>query len=163
MRITNTRVAAAITALAAGALSAAALHQGTSTKSTSLAANQPPVVEVRTQVIRRTVHVVRHEHPPRPLRARTTAAGGTPPPGGATASAQRAGATRAVAPVRTASSGARPVSEVPRTPVASAPVRTRTSGSSAPKSAGGSSPKTPVRTRTSGGKGGGEDGGGHDD
>ncbi len=64
-RTTNARIAAVATTFAAGVLAAFALRPSTSgTSSATLA--RPQAAEVRTQVIRRTVHIVRHERPPRP-------------------------------------------------------------------------------------------------
>jgi hypothetical protein len=186
MRTTNTRIAAAITVLAAGGLSGAALQSATTSHTSASAAATQPAVEVRTQVIRRTIHVVRHERPPRPLRTGQKAGGtgSTPGAGGIAASSApprtassgshasispvTSGYTPAAAttPVRTRTSGTKSTgsgsSGSHSTPVSN-PVRTRTSG--APASGGSGGPTThpagAVRTRTSGG-GGHDDGGGHD-
>ena len=58
-RIANARIASLAAALTAGALAAYTLRSGPS--ATPVAQVSQPAVEVRTQVIRRTVHVVRHE------------------------------------------------------------------------------------------------------
>jgi len=74
MRKTYTRTAAALAALAAGGLAVVALRPADKTTAT-LAANTPPV-EVRTQVITRTVHVTRHVGANgKPLPRRAVAAG----------------------------------------------------------------------------------------
>ena len=77
MRRSHTRTAAAITAVAAGGLAAFTLRPADTPTAATLAANTPPV-EVRTQVITRTVHVIRHQsgahHPGR----RGAIATGTP-------------------------------------------------------------------------------------
>lgn len=140
-RTTNARIAAAATTFAAGVLAAFALRPATSSTS-SATVSRPQAAEVRTQVIRRTVHIVRHERPP---RAR----------GGAGTSA-----ARSTSAVRTRTSGTAAAGE-PSRRGSVAPVRTRTSGGGSP-AAGGSGGGKAVRTRTSGG-GGGDNGGGHDD
>jgi hypothetical protein len=60
MRRRSTRAAAAVTALVAGGLAVFALRPTPTKTATLAAANQP--AEVRTVVIRRTVHIVKH-HP----------------------------------------------------------------------------------------------------
>ena len=60
----TTRIPAFAAALAAGALAAYTLR-GASPSTLPEAQLQRPAAEVRTQVIRRTIHVVRHEKPPR--------------------------------------------------------------------------------------------------
>ncbi len=165
MRMTKTRIAAALTALAAGGLATVALRPSSTSRTTSLASASQPAVEVRTQVIRRTIHVVRHEHPPRPMRPRTTAGAGPSPRTGSAGAT--VGSAAAVTP-RTASSGSHTaVSSAPAASVP-APVRTRTSGAPSSGNTGGKGSGTqhngPVRTRTSGGSGHGDDGGdGHGD
>ena len=179
----TTRIPALAATLAAGVLAAYALRGGSpSTPATA----QQPAAEVRTQVIRRTIHVVRHEKPPR-----STA-------GSSSHSATAQGRGGAPAATRTATSGAHGTSSpntvsgsAPRTRTspasgtpagsapASSPVRTHTSGStgSGRTTTGGSSgsprtrtsgghattPTGAVRTRTSGGGEHGDGGGGHDD
>jgi len=171
-RTTNARIAAAATTFAAGVLAAFALRPATSSTS-STTVSRPQAAEVRTQVIRRTVHIVRHERPPRPRGgagtsgARSTSAatsiGGTPSAprtrvSGASAVVAPTSAT-AGTPVRTRTSGTAAAGE-PSRRGSVAPVRTRTSGSGSPAAGGSGGGKT-VRTRTSGG--GGDHGGGHDD
>lgn len=140
---------AAVAALLAGGLAAFALRPS-STPTTTLAARNP-AVEVRTQVIRRTIHI---GHAPG-------------------ASVHSSGATvRSVARPRTGTSGAHSAASTavatrtsgsPAATGAGAPI-TRTSGSAAPAAG------APARTRTSGGAtsgrpvtrssgGGGKDGG----
>ena len=165
-RLASTRSAALAAALAAGALAAYTLRPTAGSSSFV----QPQAAIVRTQVIRRTVHIVRHERPPRGRRTARTrvtvhnatvlapagaprtgtsgshagaAAAPTVVPGGAAAPRTRtSGVGVAVAPATT-----------PATGVSGAPVRTRTS-----RAAAAGSPSTgaaaPVRTRTSGGSAG---------
>ncbi len=184
----TTRIPAFAAALAAGALAAYTLRGGPASTSPT-AQLQRPAAEVRTQVIRRTIHVVRHEKPPRSGRGSSSGSA-------ATHSGGRAPGGTSAGP-RTATSGARATaspSSPPRTrtspaasgpagaaPVSSSPVRTHTSGStgSAKGTTGGSSspprtrtsgshgtvssPSGAVRTRTSGSGERGDGGGGHDD
>jgi len=173
-RTTNARIAAAATTFAAGVLAAFALRPATSSTS-SATVSRPQAAEVRTQVIRRTVHIVRHERPPRARggagtsAARSTSAA-TSIVGAPSAPRTRvSGASAVVAPtsatagtpVRTRTSGTAAAGE-PSRRGSVAPVRTRTSGSgSGSPAAGGSGGGKAVRTRTSGG--GGDNGGGHDD
>ena len=173
MRRTYTRLIAGAAAVAAGALAAFALR-GPSTTATAVAARNP-AVEVRTVVVRRTIHIVKHEHPAGagslPGRSPTSASAGI--------ARSRASGSHGSAPgaavggaVSTRTSGSHAAVGATRgTPVTTrtstshgsssggsgSPVATRTSASS-----GGSSGK-PVATRTSGGHGGeGGDGGGGD-
>jgi len=165
-RPTNVRTAAFIAALAAGVLAGYELRPASSTTRVGLAA-QAQVAQVRTQVIKRTIHIVRHERPPR------GSAGGGRPAGSAGKGA--AGGTLAVAGAaprtRTSvKSAAGYVSTGVAAPVArtsgakaaapggsssSGAVRTTSSGS---KAAGGSGSTGTVRTKSSGGGG---DGGGN--
>lgn len=184
-RTTNARIAALATTLVAGVLAAFALRPSTS--STGSAAHvQQQAAEVRTQVIRRTVHIVRHERPP---RARTTAgrgaagstvalgAAGTsrvPRTGASGSHSSAVGLATGVAAPRTRTSGAS-TGVTPSTGSTAAPVRTRTSGTSAAGAPSTSGSGAPVRTRASGGArsggsgavrtrtSGGDGGGGHDD
>ena len=157
-RTTNARIAALATTLVAGVLAAFALRPSTS--STGSAAHvQQQAAEVRTQVIRRTVHIVRHERPP---RARTTAgrgAAGSTVALGAAANESRATNRRERLALerrgsrdrggRTAHTHER--CEHRRHTVAparlAAPVRTRTSGTSAAGAPSTSGAGAPVRTR----------------
>lgn len=169
-RPSNPRIASFAAALAAGALAAFALRPASHPSATSTAPS--PVAEVRTQVIRRTIHVVHHERPPRPRSggAAVATAKGAPvhtaasgshsvAVAGAAPRSRTSGATGAApvqtgaAPVRTATSGSH--SGSPSGGQGSGKVRTRSSGAGA--SPGGGS----VRTRSSGAGHG--DGGGHDD
>ncbi len=188
-RTTNARIAALATTLVAGVLAAFALRPSTSSTG-STAHVQQQAAEVRTQVIRRTVHIVRHERPP---RARTTAgrgaAGSTATIGVAGASSaprtgtsgshsSAAGLATGVSAPRTRTSGAS-TGATPSAGAVGAPVRTRTSGTAVAGAPSTSSSGAPVRTRTSGGatsggsggsgavrtrtSGGSDGGGGHDD
>jgi hypothetical protein len=142
MRRTHTRTAAAVTALAAGGLAAFALRP--TNKPTLAIAARDPVVEVRTQVIRRTIHIIRHEPAaqfpvPRErrgfregARARTGASGSH--------HASAAAATTRTSGAHTSYSGGS--------------VATRTSGSHAGSGSGSSSTSRPT-TRTSGSHTGG--------
>lgn len=149
-RVTNTRIAAVASALAAGVLAAFALRSSPATTGTATHVNQQ-AAEVRTQVIRRTVHIVRHERPPRghATHALSSRAGAVP---GNSASVVGS-------PPRTAASGSR--SGAPSAPAATSAPRTRTSGAVArpTPSTSGSAP-APARTRTSGQTSGGAPSGG---
>jgi hypothetical protein len=167
-RTTNARIAALATTLVAGVLAVFALRPSTS--GTGSAAHvQPQAAEVRTQVIRRTVHIVRHERPPRGRGASSRRLAGSTATVRATASPvprtgtsgshpAAAGVATAVSAPRTRTSGAstRPT---PSTRPAGAPVRTRSSGTSAAGTPSKSGSGAPVRTRTSGASTGGGSGG----
>jgi hypothetical protein len=131
----KTRIAAGATILGLGGLTGLALSAGHQKASQPVAAK--PLV--RTRVIRRTIHVVKHVKPKHPAGAapvgrvvETSTYGGTTATGSAS--------------VTTGSSsvGSAPTSEA-------APVTTSTSGAS---SAPGSSTSAPVVTHASGGGGG---------
>lgn len=129
----HTRMIGAAAALLAAGLAGFSLRSQQQHATTALAARNP-AADVRTQVIQRTIHIVRHEHPKPIPAAHGTAAGGGA--GGSPGSAS---------PVRTGASGSRTgvVSSGPSTAVT-----TRTSAASAP--AGGSARSgAPVTTRTS--------------
>jgi hypothetical protein len=106
---TRTKIAAGATLLALGGLAGVALS-AESRHATSSAATATPPVEVRTEIVRRTVHVFRHEKPKKvstpPVRAAVPVPAAAPP--------------RAV--VRAVSA--------PAPAPSPAPVRTRTSGGS---------------------------------
>ena len=188
----NSRTAAIGIAAAAGALAAFALRPAAGTTTATLAARNP-AVEVRTQVIRRTIHIIRHE-PGAALRgsrspstvvvagrgpvaghARTAASGGhrsassfaaaTAVTRASGAHGQSTGHTPAsVTPVVTHASGSHSSAAAPA--LASHPVSTRTSGSHGTSSSGSSG--RPVTRSSGGGHGGGDDrgeghGGGGDD
>ncbi|HLM85769.1 MAG TPA: hypothetical protein VK272_06240 [Solirubrobacteraceae bacterium] len=166
-RLTNTRIAALTAVLASGLLAAYTLRPGSAATGRSTRAQQP-AVEVRTQVIRRTVHVVRHERPPRGRGTRgasaaTTGAvavastGSVPRTSSSGSRAPSSGAAVSTPAPRTRTSGAG-TGVAPSSGSSPAPVRTRTSGGS---TAGPG--KSTVRTRTSGGGEGGNHGGGRDD
>jgi len=182
MRRTEMMTAGGVTLAGLGALVGLAI--GSAGDSPKLAAARVQPVEVRTEIIRRTVNVYRREHP----HHATAGGGGSggagggsasgPPPAGAGGVAYAATRTRtsgahAYAPASTAtpvvttrSSGSKPT--YPSTSSGnsrSQPVRTASSGSkqtSGSTSPGGSGSQA-VKTRSSGGKGGGDNGGGHDD
>lgn len=124
-------------------------------------------VEVRTEIVRKTINIYRREHPHHP-------AGGWPPPGSVAA-----GSSESASLARTGSSGSRAAASAPsaawvlstrssgrrrsaRAPAAAgqapANLRTRSSGAST----SGSGAARPVRTSTSG-RGGERDDGAHDD
>ena len=166
-RPTNSRIASLAAALVAGALAALALRPVTHGQSAS--GSGAPVAEVRTQVIRRTIHVVHHERPPqRRAGTRRAAATTAAPTGIHTGSSGSHPSSTGAAPAspRSRTSGAAGAAP---TPAGAAPVRTATSGSrSAAPSAGRGS--GPVRTRSSGSPGGAgtstrthSSGGGHED
>lgn len=171
MQTRHSRPAAAVTALAAGALATYSLWPSQSSTVSTLAARNP-AAEVRTQVIRRTIHVVRHEPGAGRLSSRqgrpataaqshghtSTRASGSH--GLASASGSGAVTTHASGahastgtsagppgPVSTHSSGSSAVIGSPSS--SGAPVTTHTSGSHS--SSSGSAPASgPVTTHTSG-------------
>jgi hypothetical protein len=155
MRRRHSRIAAIVLAAAAGGLAAFALKPAAGTSTATLAARNP-AVEVRTQVIRRTVHVIRHE-PGAALRgsrgpSAVVVAGARPGHARTAASgAHRATAGTGVAAVATRASGGHRTSTGQPTG-SSVPVTTHSSGSH-----GGSAPTPathPVTTRSSGSHGG---------
>jgi hypothetical protein len=182
MRRRHSRTAAVAVALAAGSLAAFALKPAAGTSTATLAARNP-AVEVRTQVIRRTIHVIRHEpgaalrgsrgssaivvagHAQK-ARARTAASAAhhLPAHASATAAVTRTSGTHASSPapatshpVSTRSSGTHAASPAPAT---SHPVSTRSSGShSSSPTAASSKPVT--RSSGGGGKRGDDGGDGH--
>lgn len=140
MRRTETMTAGGVTLAGLGVLAGLAIGSGEGNPATVASRTQP--VEVRTEVIRKTVHVYRRDHPHR------TAGGGgrgaSPGPHGSRAGVAAAGVAR------TRSSGA---GTAGRTPAGSAPpiVRTRASGSGTAAPVRNSAPSSrPVRTASSG-------------
>ena len=165
---TRLRTVTACTAVGAlGIVTGLALGSGHSPAALDARAKQP--VEVRTQVIRRTVHVYRHAKPPHVApgisklaaagpSTRASGAGGTRATGSPSAPVTRA--SGAAGTPRAAGSPAAPVTRASgvrsgsgRSP--SAPVTTHSSGAGAGGSGGA------VKTRASGGHG--DEGGRHDD
>jgi hypothetical protein len=165
MRRTHTRFIGAMAAIVAAGLAGYSLRPSPGATATVAARN--PAAEVKTQVIRRTIHIVRHErrrHAPTPhagpfavpaggsraarrVRTGASASHGAGSPGRAGASGTAAVATR-TSPSH-ASPGAAPSS--PAT-AGTAPVTTRTSPSHASPGTASGSPATapkPVTTRTS--------------
>lgn len=154
MRRRHSRAAAAVTALAAGGLAAFSLRPSDGATTAALAARNPPA-EVRTQVIRRTIHIIRHEPGARLPGSRDTSGAGVqargPVRSGASGSHRPApaGGSTGVATRTSGSHGGATGSPTG----ASTPVSTRTSGSHGPSSS--SAPAgTPVSTRSSGSHGG---------
>lgn len=145
MKSIKTQIAAGATILGLGGLTGLALSAGHQRASQPVAAK--PLV--RTKVIRRTIHVVKHAKPKPP-------AGAPPAPGAAystsagvaTGSSSVGSAPSSAAPVTTSSSGA-----AGSAGSGSAPVVTHSSGAGG----GGGSP---VVTHASGSGGGGEREGG---
>jgi len=167
-RPTNARIAALATTLVAAVLAVFALRPSTSGPGSAVHVQQQ-AAEVRTQVIRRTVHIVRHERPPRgrgtpamglPGSTATIGAAASPVPRTGTSGSHpgAAGAVTGVSAPRTRTSGAR-TSPTPPTSSTGAPVRTRSSGTSAAGAPSKGSSGAPVRTRTSGASTGGNSGG----
>jgi hypothetical protein len=160
MRRTEMMTAGGVTLAGLGALVGLAIGSGDSGTKLTVSRAQP--VEVRTEIIRKTVNVYRREHPHH--------AAGTGPAGGTSSGISASGA-RAVASGPTRPGSATPVvttrtsgskgtsSSSPVGSSGSTPVKTRTSGASS--SGGGSGSSHPVSTRSSGGGDG--HGGGHDD
>ncbi|MFI4984626.1 MAG: hypothetical protein ACHQAV_01395 [Solirubrobacterales bacterium] len=161
--------AAGVTLAGLGALVGLAIGSGDGPK---LVAQRTPPVEVRTQVIRRTINVYRREHP---HHVSGTGPGGVPSGtslGGSSAATPaiartRSSGARAAAPaasaapvVTTRSSGSKPASgSTSPAGSGSQTVRTRSSGASSP----GSGSSHAVSTRSSGGGDGEGKGGGHGD
>jgi hypothetical protein len=114
MRRVQTMAAAGVTLAGLGALVGLAIGSGGGQK---LVAQRTPPVEVRTQVIRRTINVYRREHP---HHVSGTGPGGVP---SGTALGGSSAATPAVARTRSSGAGA-------ATPAASVshPVSTHSSG-----------------------------------
>ncbi|MHB8234501.1 MAG: hypothetical protein ACYDHT_07595 [Solirubrobacteraceae bacterium] len=136
MRRMEMITAVGVTLAALGAIGALAISSGDGAR--TLAAHRTPPVEVRTEVIRKTVNVYRREHPHH--------VGGTGP-GGASPGHWTAGSSGPVSTsTRTRSSGAR--SAAPVSPV----VTTRSSGSRSGSGPARSRPQ-PLTTRTSGSAG----------
>jgi hypothetical protein len=154
MRRKYSRLVAIVTAALAGGLAAFALRPATGTSTATLAARNP-AIEVRTQVIRRTIHVIRHE-PGAALRA-TRGRGGIYVAGhghARTAASGKHGTTHgagaSAAAVATRASGAHSSGSVNASSAAGAPVATRSSGSHGASSAPAAAQSHPVTTRSSG-------------
>ena len=159
---TQTRIAGSVAALLAAGLAGFSLRSSPSSP-TALAARNP-AADVRTQVIRRTIHIVRHEHArrgARPYRLTSVTGGGV---GAHPASAvrTRASASHAAGSAATAAAGTGAVttrtsashsvgSSAAGSGSSSAPVTTRTSASHSAGSPAGGSGSSPghVTTRTS--------------
>jgi hypothetical protein len=169
MRRTEIMTAGGVTLAGLGVLAGLAIGSGEGNPATVASRTQP--IEVRTEVIRKTVHVYRREHPHR------VAGGGGSFPGSHGSHGSGVGVA-ASGMARTRASGA---AVAGRTAVGSAPatVRTHSSGSSSPvrssapashpvrtASSGANHPSSgsvaPVKTRSSGHGDGGDGGGGHD-
>lgn len=135
MKPGQTRATAAVAAVIAASAVVYALRP--SPQQATAVAQRTPAVEVRTVVIRRTIHIVRHERP------RTPPVGGTTP--AASPGYVAGGATAATRPVTTRTSAGRTA--------AAGTLTTRTSAAAGR-----------LTTRTSSGHGddGGSDGGGDD-
>lgn len=153
MRRKQMMAAAGVTLAGLGALVGLAIGSGDGGQ--KLLAQRIPPVEVRTEIVRKTINVYRREHPHH-------ASGSGPGLAGAASRAQPSTAPASATP-RTRSSGAGHLA--PGAPEASGITTPRTRSSGAPSSGGGSGASHSVRTRSSGGGGGdGEgDGGGHGD
>ena len=104
-----TKVAAGVSLVALGSLAGYSVGSGPAGEQRPVAAAKRQPVEVRTQTIRRTVRIVKHQRPRREPPA--------PAP-----------ATSAVAAVPAARSTPVAPQAAPPQPVSSTPVRTRTSG-----------------------------------
>lgn len=169
MRTKQTRLAGAVAAIIAAGLAGFSLRPA-STSPTVIAARNP-AVEVRTVVIRKTIHIVRHERSAhgtrgrgRPSAAPANGAGGPSHPvaaGGVPVATRTSPSHATVAasagPGTSASSGS------PATPVTTRTSASHTAPSTtgAPAASGGGSTSAPVTTRTStGGKAGSTSSGG---
>ena len=151
MRRRHTRAAAVVTAAAAGGLAAFSLQPSDQTTATLAARN--PAVEVRTQVIRRTIYVTRHQPGARSPVASTDARGSH---AGASIKSRASGSHQAGSNIgsrgalATRSSGSHIASG--SRAAGSVPITTRTSGSH-PGGASSAAGPRPVTTRTSGSHG----------
>jgi hypothetical protein len=145
MRRMETMTAGGVTLAGLGALVGLAIGSNGSTQ--KLVAQRIPPVEVRTEIIRKTITVYRREHPHH----------ATGPGPGNAPSGPLAQAPAGSAPVATHSSGVHAIAPAAsESPV----VSTRSSGS---KTTSGSGSGRPVSTRSSGGGDGEGNGGGHGD
>jgi hypothetical protein len=143
MRRTHARLAAVATAFVAAVVAGYALRPA---PNTAVLAARKPAVQVQTVVVRRTIHIVKHEHPP--VAAGPGGLGGSFSAGGTAprthTSGSHAAGAGAVA-VRTRVSGSHSIGAP-----SGAAVTTRTSSG-----AGGSHGSSgPVTTRTSAGHAG---------
>ena len=138
-----TTIAGAITLVALGAMTTFALRPVAKPAPAALP------VEVRTQVVRRTVWIVKHEKPTQPHRSRTPAAAAPPHPG--TTAGTTAGTTPAATTAGTAAiaSAPRTTASRARTTAAGAPVPAATGVSSARPSTTAGSTVAPVTTHSS--------------
>lgn len=133
MRRTHTRIAGAIAALLAAAVAGFSLRP--TPKATTVLAARP--AEVKTQVIHRTIHIVRHKHAP----ARRVAPGAAGATGG--------GASGTSAPAHTVGAPVTGASRLSSASTSSGALTTRTSAGHGASPAGGS-----VTTRSSRAAGG---------
>jgi hypothetical protein len=158
MPVKHTTIAAGTTLTALGVVVGLAIGSGGSPAKLDAQTTQP--VEVRTQVIRRTVNVYRHTKPHHV--ASGTGPGspgvGSPYAGAASTRTRSSGVTAAQAPTSAPTAVTRSSGVHASAPAASsAPVSTRSSGATGGK--GGSGTSKGVSTRSSGGG----DGSHHDD
>jgi hypothetical protein len=169
MRRIEMMTAGGVTLGGLGVLVGLAIGSGTGTPKVIAQRAQP--IEVRTQVIRKTVNVYKRAKPPHVAAAGPGGKRGSASPAvyrtGSGAPTTRASGVKsagtgsyAAAPVvSTRTSGAKSTSGSSSQGSGSGTVKTRTSGGA---SGGGSKSASPVSTRSSGG-GGSDNGGGHDD
>ena len=139
---TQTRLVGAVAALLAAGLAGFSLRS--SPNSPTAVAARNPAPDVRTQVIRRTVHIVRHQR----------SGQGAGLHGGGASAIGGSGGGVGVAPassVRTHASGSHAIGSAGTVAGGTASVTTRTSASHSAGSpvAGSGSPSAPVTTRTS--------------
>lgn len=158
----HTRIAAGLTLVALGGFAGYAVNGSASNapaRSSNAAATQP--VQIRTQTIRRTVRVVKHEKPKHPPAAAATPAPGVAPRVAAAAPASRPATAVAAAPPAPAPARVS-VTRSPTVAPRSAPVRTRSSGSTTHHATTPAVTHRPVKTRSSGSTGGKSGGGEHE-
>lgn len=140
MSTVKTKLAAAATLVGLGGLAGWAINQPAGNDKAAAAQAAAPV-EVRTQVIRRTVHIVRHEKPKHRRKAAAAAAGagggGGGTGGGASAASVGSYGGGGGAPVTRSSGGGSGVPASSPAPSRTSRPVTRTSGSSGSGGSGG--------------------------
>ena len=151
-RVTNTRIAAAASTLVATSLAVIALRPATAPAAKATAV--PQAADVRTEIIRRTVYVVRHERLRKRPHGSNPPAAGAPPRGAAAGTAApSAGATPAATlPTVVAGAGAAGVRTHTSTHAATPATGAPSTVAATPTSTPAAPTTTAVKTHTSGAK-----------